>query len=93
MSGKHPAVLLSLVLLLQVACAGTGTGTGTGERSRYVPPNYASVVGDGNFEVRCGMSRIYVMRASIQNFRKPDGSSKTRAEFCEPYWSNTNIDR
>lgn len=89
MLGTRSLVLLSLTSLTLVSCAGGGSG----ERSRYQPPGYAGIVGDGNFMVNCGMSRIQVMRSSIGRFRKEDGTEKTRAEFCEEYGSDTRIGR
>ena len=89
MSGTRSLVLLSLTSVILVSCASGGSG----ERSRYQPPGYAAIVGDGNFEVNCGMSRIHVMRSSIGNFHKEDGVEKTRAEFCSEYGSDTRIGR
>lgn len=80
------AVLMPIVVML-AACSGSASDL-------VRPPAYAIMVGqDNDYEVDCGASLVIVDRNSTDYFFHPDGSEKTRQEFCNDYRGDTRIRR
>lgn len=87
---KRALVLIAFVCLFFTACASSSEPE---QRSRFKPPRYVMISGDGSFQVHCGMSRVFLPLLTVDEFRRADGTEKTRAEFCSEYGSDTQMRR
>lgn len=70
---------LALVAMLAAlsACAGI-EDPGSGPRA----PNYASPLGNNDWEVSCGRQSVFIDDSALDEFYNEDGSRKTYMEFC-----------
>lgn len=89
MSPRRAFAVMSVCLSVLVSCASEG---GQSQQPRVLPPGYA-IIEDGNFRIRCGMTNVFLAGAEFWSFFKPDGTEKTRSEFCADHRSDTRISR
>ncbi len=89
MSLRRAFAVMSVCLSVLVSCASDG---GRSQQPMVLPPGYA-IIEDGNFRIRCGMTNVFLAGAEFWSFFKPDGTEKSRSEFCADHRSDTRISR
>ncbi len=89
MSLRRAFAVMSVFLSVLVSCASDG---GQSQQRMVLPPGYA-ILEDGNFRIRCGMTNVFLAGAEFWSFFTPDGTEKSRSEFCADHRSDTRISR
>lgn len=89
MSSRRAFAVMSVCMSVLVSCANDGRQS---QQPRVLPPGYA-IIEDGNFRIRCGMTNVFLAGAEFWSFFKPDGTEKSRSEFCADHRSDTRISR
>ncbi len=89
MSLRRAFAVMSGCVAMLVSCVSDG---GQSEQPVVMPPGYA-IIEDGNFRIRCGMTNVFLAGAEFWSFFKPDGTEKSRSEFCADHRSDTRISR
>ncbi len=89
MSLRRAFAVMSVCVSMLVSCVSDG---GQSEQPVVMPPGYA-IIEDGNFRIRCGMTNVFLAGAEFWSFFKPDGTEKSRSEFCADHRSDTRISR
>lgn len=89
MSSRRAFAVMSVCMSVLASCASDG---GQSQQPMVLPPGYA-IIEDGNFRIRCGMTNVFLAGAEFWSFFKPDGTEKSRSEFCADHRSDTRISR